>query len=164
MRGIGMGVLVEGSDAHRALALSVDLGQPMAEHGMRAVQIREIHRPAAIDDGLEAGMVGGRRRRMLGQALDHGRRAEQRHAAMQPKQLEDLGRIEAAARRDHLAGGFGRVRQDIAAPSRGTSAPRAGWRRRARSGRRPRSSDSVIANRLRWLSIAPFGWPVVPLV
>ena len=55
-----------------------------------------------------------RRRRMLGQALDHGRRAEQRYPAIPGKQLEDLGRIEAAARRDDLAGGFGRVRQDIA--------------------------------------------------
>ena len=72
-------------------------------------------------------MVGGRRRRMLGQALDHGRRPEQRYPAIPGKQLEDLGRIEAAARRDHLAGGFGRVRQDIA--------PRAvGHRRRVQNG------------------------------
>ena len=60
MRGIGMRALVQRGDAHRALALAVDLGEPMAEHGMRAVEIGEVHRPAAIDDGLEAGMVGAR--------------------------------------------------------------------------------------------------------
>ena len=84
-------------------------------HVVRAVQIGQIHRPATVDDGLEPGLIRARLTRMLGQALDRGRRAEQGDAAMHPAQLEDLGRIEPAARRDHLTRGLGRVRQDIAA-------------------------------------------------
>src|SRR5919106_449367 len=115
VRDIGMRPLVQGGKAHRALALAVDLGEAIAEHVVGAIEIGEVHRTAAVDDGLEPKMIGARRARMLGQALHHGRRREHGDTLVLPEQLEDLGLVEAAACRNHLAGRLGRMGQDVQA-------------------------------------------------
>ena len=96
---------------------------------------------------------------MLGQALDHGRRREQRDA---PMRAANSSKISAGSKPPlagiDLAGGLRRVRQDVAARAV-----------RHRRGMHDRIAGrdlvdvgevaSVIASRLRWLSIAPLGRP-----
>ena len=113
MRAVGEVLAAERGDRHRALALAVDLDEALAHHRERVLDVGEIHRPAAVDDGLEPVERGVRRARVVDEALDHGRRGEHRDAGMDARKLEDLGGVEPAARRDHLLRAAQDVRQRV---------------------------------------------------
>ena len=121
MAGIGVHRLVERGDAHRALALAVDLRETIAEGGLRALEIGLVHRPAAIDDGFQAGMLEAAGIGVLGETPDHRRRGEQGYTARSGisgatprlEERKNLGGIEAAAGRQQLAGAARRMWQDI---------------------------------------------------
>ena len=89
--------------------------RPQLERSMGLLEVGQIHRTAAIDDGLEPRMLARAGGRMLSQALDHGGRGEQGDPAPVFTEREDLARIEAAALRDDLTGRLRRVGQDIKA-------------------------------------------------
>jgi hypothetical protein len=80
VRGVGMVGARQAGDGHRRFALAVDLHQHIAEARQCRLTVGDVHRSAAIDDGLQAGQ--GIVVAVLDQALDHGRRGEHRHAAM----------------------------------------------------------------------------------
>ena len=102
-------------DRHRGLALAVDLRELRAEHRHGPLAIGDVHRAAAIDDGLETARVGGRGARMFDQPLDHGGRREHRHAGVHPGEIENFTGIEAATGRDHLHGRGRDLRQHVLA-------------------------------------------------
>ena len=65
-------------DGHRALALAEELVQARAEQVDRAQAVGDVHRRAAVGDGLQVAQVraaGGRARQ---QPHEHGRRGEER--------------------------------------------------------------------------------------
>src|SRR5471032_2147949 len=98
-RMVALGVLRlrEAGDRHRRLALAVDLREARAEEGERALQIRHINRPAAIDDGLEDRVVGGGESGAVDETRHHGGGGEEADVLPAPQERGDLGGIEMAA-------------------------------------------------------------------
>jgi hypothetical protein len=103
----------QAGNGHRRFALAIDLHQHVAEARQCRPAVGDIHRPTAIDDGLQARQ--GAAVAVLDQALDHGRRGEHRYAAMRAQQLEDFRRLEAARFRRHVEPAVGDVGQHVEA-------------------------------------------------
>jgi hypothetical protein len=151
----------QAGDGHRRFALAVDLHHHIAEARQCRLAVGDVHRSAAIDDGLEAGQ--GIVVAVLDQALDHGRRGEHRHAAMRAQQLEDFGRLEAARFRGDVESAVGDVRQHVEARA-------VGHRRRMDDG--VAGCDGIDVGKVvehrrhqvAVVSVTPLGRPVVPLV
>ena len=93
----------QGGDDHRAFALAVDLHEARAHHANRPLDVGGVHGCAAVHDGLEAGAVGAGIFRVIHQSLDDGGGGEHRQPANRPRQIEDLGGIEGARCRHHMA-------------------------------------------------------------
>ena len=74
---VGMVCLGQGRDRHRCLALPVDLGQAGTEDGEGILQVGQVHRCAAVDDGLQVGEVGRGDGPVAGQPLHHGGSSEE---------------------------------------------------------------------------------------
>jgi hypothetical protein len=102
-------------DGHRTLALSVDLYETISQHIQCSTNVLEIPRPAAVDNGLQAAQVRTVLPRMSHQAMDLGRRCEERHSAPAIGEREDLLSIEATTFRNHLIR-RGRVRLPFSRP------------------------------------------------
>ena len=77
--------------------MAVDLHQLVAQDGQRVLEIRHIHRSAAIDDGLEVDRIscGGFGRR--DKPLDHGRGEERRDTAVHAEQAASERVLEIGA-------------------------------------------------------------------
>ena len=110
------GVLRRGQhrDRHRRLSLAVDLGQARPEPVERAQAVRDVHRPAAVDHGLQP-------RRVATQAVDqphhHRRRGEELDRGDSLEELVDLGDVEATRGGDQLRAARDDVREDVEARS-----------------------------------------------
>ena len=105
--------LGQGGDRHRRLALPVDLGQPGAEDGEGVLQVGQVHRCAAIDDGLQVGEVGGGDGPVAGQPLHHGGSGEERHSRPAPQQGGDLVAVDTAGLRHDAHRPAGDVGQPV---------------------------------------------------
>src|SRR5690606_5666751 len=103
----GVQCLRHGGDGHGALALTVDLGKAIAEGGHGAAQVVEIHRAAAVDDGLEVVEVDLSATGRFGHAPHHGGGGKEANLGMTAEQLEDLFGIEAAAAGNDVQGASG---------------------------------------------------------
>ena len=86
--------LPEARDAHRAFALAVELGEAGAERCEGGFDVGDVHRRAAIDEGLEAWERA--EAPVSDQPVQHGGRREHGHAAPAACQLPDLASIETA--------------------------------------------------------------------
>ena len=112
MRAVGVVMTRQGGDRHRALALPIDLHQFVAEGGYGGGEIGRVHRPAAVDDGLEAARIDAVQRHMLGESLEHGRRGEQGDVGVPPKRIEYALGIEWA-RQDDVVGAAREMGQPV---------------------------------------------------
>ena len=106
----------QAGDRHRAFALAVDLDEFRAPELEGALGVGHIHRPAAIDDRAQVRDIRARRRRVVDQALHHGRRGEEAAAPVVPDQLEYLLRVEPAVRH-HLGARADDIGNAVAARS-----------------------------------------------
>ena len=86
----------ERGDRHRRFALAVDLDEARAHRRQRAPDVLAVHRPAAVDDGLEAVARRAAGGDVVDEALHHRRRREQAEPADVARERDQLGRIEAA--------------------------------------------------------------------
>ena len=118
----------------------------------RAWMSADVHRPAAVDDGLERRRSVGRAAGLdvVDQALDHGRRGE--HGTARPTRRDSAN--SSAGSKPPEAGTTCRAARAtkaevVEARSRATSARRRRWRRPARRRRRRRSSRPSSSCRLR---------------
>ena len=91
-------------DGHGRFGLGVDLDEALAHDVERILDIGEIHRPAAIDHGLDAVAVEPARLGRIDQAAHHGRCREQGDIAQSGREVEHLVRMEAAGLGHHVAG------------------------------------------------------------
>jgi hypothetical protein len=112
---VGVVCLGQGGDRHRRLALPVDLSQAGAEDVEGVLQVGQVHRCAAIDDGLQMGMVGGGDGPVADQPLHHGWRSEERHARPAPQQGSDLVAVYAPGLRHDAHRTPSHVRQPVEA-------------------------------------------------
>jgi len=107
IRGVGDDRARQHGDGHRRFALTIDLHELLADDAERVLQVGEVHRAAAVDDGAERARAT--RPRSLGgdDALDHGRRREQAQAGVSPGELEHFVFREPARCRNDIqpAGG-----------------------------------------------------------
>ena len=110
---VGVVGLGQGGDRHRRLPLPVDLGEARTEDGEGILQVRQVHRCAAIDDRLEVGEIAGGNGGVTGQPLHHGRSSEERHPRPAPQQDGDLLAVDAAGLRHDAHRAPGHVRQAI---------------------------------------------------
>jgi hypothetical protein len=109
----------QGGGHHRCLALAVDLHEARPHHPQRAPDVGQVHRRAAVDDGLEGGggvfRAQAGRLGMVDQALDDGRRREGRQRAERLAEREELGRVDAAGGRHHVPCAGHQVRDGVEA-------------------------------------------------
>ena len=106
-------LLGQPGNGHGGFPLPVELVEARPEQVDRAQRIGDIHRRAAIDEGLQ---VARRARARAGeQPDDHRRRGEERHVLPVIEQVENLLRLEVAAFRDHVHRAGGEVRQAVEA-------------------------------------------------
>ncbi len=123
---VGVVGLGQRGDGHRRLALPVDLGEARPEQVERVLQVGEVHRRAAVDDRLQVGQVGVDDRRVAGEALDHRRRGEERHAVPVLEEGGDLLAVDAAGVRHDARRPLGDVRQAVQAGAVGQRVRRGG--------------------------------------
>ncbi len=123
-----------------------------------------MHRAAAINDSAQAAMIGAGKARMVDEPAHHGRRGEEADIAVRRQERCDLVRIEAARFRHDVLRAHGdegqRVKSGAVRQRRRMNFGVAGADRLDVGQDKPASSPS----RLRCVSIAPLGRPVVPLV
>ncbi len=93
---IGDGGAVHRGDRHRRFALAVDLREPRPERGERGLGVRHVHRPAAVNDALEAIEPRVADLARGDEPLHHRRRREEGGAIPRRQQRADLRGIEAA--------------------------------------------------------------------
>ena len=105
----------ERGNRHRALALSVDLGELGAEGRESAFHVGDVHGTAAIDDEVQVGGVGAGERRAVEQPHHHRRRREHAESGVLLDQVENLRRLEAAALGNHVVGALGDEGQRVEA-------------------------------------------------
>ena len=132
MGDVAVQVLGHRGDGHRRLALAIDLRKLVAKALHRALGILDIHRPAAVDDGLDIVAVGVTA--CVDQALDHGRRGEHGQAAQAflcAQQGKDFVRVETAGLWHGVERGAGDVRQYV---QPGAMRHRRGVQNRVRGG------------------------------
>ena len=108
-------LLGEDGDRHRAFALAVDLDQLVAQAPHRFFQVRGVHGPATVDDGLEVARVGLLDGGAVDEARHHGRGGEKANALVGGQEEADLLRVEAPAFGDHLVRRLRHVGHDVQA-------------------------------------------------
>ena len=103
MAAVGMCGLVEAGDGHGALALAVEIVELGAQQRECALQIGEVHRGAAVDDGLEAARVGRTCAGVIDEARHHGGRSEHADVFGCRQRVEHLVGFERAFEDDVVA-------------------------------------------------------------
>ncbi len=111
MRAVGEMLAGERGDRHRAFTLAINLHEAVAHDIQPLADVFNIHRPTAIQDGLESAGVGACCGDMVDHALDHRRRGEQGQPAGLRGQMTNLGRVEAARFGNHMPRGFQYMRK-----------------------------------------------------
>ena len=101
--GVGMQGLAEPADGHRTLALAIQVVQPGAEQGERALEVGRVHRRAAVDDGLQAPRLRRAGAGVIDEARHHGRRGEHADVGVARQCPEHALGLEGA-RQDYVVG------------------------------------------------------------
>ena len=105
--------LREPGDGHRRLALGEELVEPRTPRLQRAAQIRDVHRTAAVGDGLQVRRVHVPGAGGVHQAREHRRRGEEAHPLARVHDRGDLVRREVPTLRNDVARRFRDMRQRI---------------------------------------------------
>ena len=102
---------------HRRFALAVNLHQARPHHAQSALDVSQVHRRAAINNGLERrGTIRCGAASIfckIDQTFDDGGSGKSREWPERPAQLKQLGRIDAAGGRNHVAGTRHQVRNGV---------------------------------------------------
>ena len=109
MPGVEVKLAGESGDGHRRLPLAVDLDELRPEVVERPPGVLHVHRPAAVDDGLQMVEVRAPDPRRLEQPHDHRRGEEEARPRVGVEEVDDLLRMEPAALGDDL----GRPSRDV---------------------------------------------------
>ena len=113
--GVEMELAREPGDGHRRFPLAVDLDELRPEDIERPPGVLDVHRPAAVDDGLQVVEVRAPDPPRLEQPHDHRRGEEEARPRMGVEEVDDLLRVETPALRDHLRRAARDVGQCVAA-------------------------------------------------
>ena len=102
-------------DRHGRFALAINLRETRPHHLQRALDVPQVHRAAAVDDGFQPVERWRVFARMGHHAMDHGRCREHRHAAPAAAQLEYFRGLEMPAFGNDLVGSDEHVRKIVLA-------------------------------------------------